>query len=236
MFKEVAEGNFLHPFKGDQTVINLVCENKIKQLDTIFNTQIGHERHAIKEGWKEYNFVPFPKIIHYSTYKKPWNSEQQFRFKELWWDYNTLDYSDIIANHFKSIPPKKSEKPIECFTLTDSQDLEQIDYLVQSLPNYIFRISAYSGFGSKALKLQEYPNVRLHPFSFNTEILELLKKCDFYLNINHEGVVFVILNRAKACQKTIVSFDNIDGREHAEKIFSASNPNEMVTYLLMKNI
>ena len=67
-----------------------------------------------------------------------------------------MDWSEIIAHE---IP--KTVKSV--LIMTDSQELEQIEVLVEELPEYTFNIMALTLMGDKLNNLRKYENVRLHP-------------------------------------------------------------------------
>ena len=62
-----------------------------------------------------------------------------------------------------------------CLIFTDTQDIEQLDYLAQYLPHVIFDVAAWTDMGPKLYELQNnYRNIRLHP-AITIEKLEQLK-------------------------------------------------------------
>lgn len=72
----------------DQDVINLCCENEIKPLDLSWNMHTGFFKnfyfHPKKKDIKK--AMANPKIIHYSSFKKPWNAYSplmEFYYKYL---------------------------------------------------------------------------------------------------------------------------------------------------------
>lgn len=75
-FITIKEKNIKNFIFVDQDVINLCCENKIKPLDLSWNMHTGFFKnfyfHPMKEEIKK--AIANPKIIHYSSFKKPWNA------------------------------------------------------------------------------------------------------------------------------------------------------------------
>lgn len=232
VLKAINNKSWERPFNGDQTIINIVCKERVLTLPLEYNYQIGMEKFALNEKWSNFTVIESPKVIHYVTEMKPWNSSRQFRLKEVWWDYNNLEVSDIVSVNYKTIPKIKNKVLKKCFTLTNSQDIEGIEYLAKSCPDCIFNIAAYSYFGSKAFKLQKYQNIRLYPNIFQYEIDNLIEDCDLYLNINHGGVVGDILDKVVGKGKKILSFTNTVFDCSKEIVFDIDYPEKMSEYIL----
>lgn len=64
----------------DQDVLNVVCANHIKPLDTSFNSQT-------EKGFKTSEHLKPETIIHYAGQKKPWNSVSTSKNWLLYWKY-----------------------------------------------------------------------------------------------------------------------------------------------------
>lgn len=71
----------------DQDVLNIVCADKIRLVDSIYNFaphNLVHEAHKCKQA----------KIIHYAGPLKPWaemsRSKQRKQLREVWWRYQKL--------------------------------------------------------------------------------------------------------------------------------------------------
>ena len=78
----------MEDFNGDQTVLNHVLDQDWLPLDKIYNLQVGHDLVAFYSGWNgHFELDQEPLIIHYTTYRKPWNSEISYRYRQLWWDF-----------------------------------------------------------------------------------------------------------------------------------------------------
>lgn len=224
ILKAINENNWHRPFNGDQTVINIVCKDRVLPLPMEYNYQIGMEKFALNEKWSNFTVIESPKVIHYVTEMKPWNSSRQFRLKEVLWDYNNLEISDLVTANYKMLPKLENKVLKKCFTLTDSQYIEGIEYLAKSCPDCIFTIAAYSYFGSRALRLQEYQNIRLYPTIFPYEVDSLLDECDLYLNINPGGIVGNILDKVVGKGKKILSFTNTVFDCSKEIVFDINYP------------
>ena len=168
--------------ESDQTVFNRVAGERYIVLDDTYNFQVGYDR--IAEERQQYFILemstdPLPAIIHYLSGDKPWNLRSYSRLREVWWRYSMMDWSEI-TNH------KTPRKKRDIFIMTDSQSLEQIDYLVTHLPNFMFHIAANTLMGDVLNCLRKYENVRLYPAILDWNRNRLVDECDIYLDINYE--------------------------------------------------
>ncbi|WP_260464429.1 glycosyltransferase family 8 protein, partial [Streptococcus pneumoniae] len=86
---------------GDQGILNMLFHNRWKKLDRTFNFMVGMDSVAHIEGnqrWyeiSEFKKGDLPSVIHY-TGVKPWEMIANNRFREVWWFYNLLEWSDIL--------------------------------------------------------------------------------------------------------------------------------------------
>ena len=216
--------------EADQTVLNRLCGNRYIVLDDTYNFQIGYDRLA--EQRKQYFILdksinPLPAIIHYLSEDKPWNLFSFSRLRDVWWEYSLLDWSEIIAHE---IP--KAFKSI--LIMTDSQELEQIEVLVNQLPEYTFNIMELTLMGDKLNNLRKYENVRLHPALLEWNINRLIAECDVYLDINFGRKNQEVIEKVKELGKIILSFENTANEYYTNKIYPLSEVEQMIEDL--KNI
>ena len=216
--------------EADQTVLNRLCGNRYIVLDDTYNFQIGYDRLA--EQRKQYFILdksinPLPAIIHYLSEDKPWNLFSFSRLRDVWWEYSLLDWSEIIAHE---IP--KAFKSI--LIMTDSQELEQIEVLVNQLPEYTFNIMELTLMGDKLNNLRKYENVRLHPALLEWNINRLIAECDVYLDINFGRKNQEVIEKVKELGKIILSFENTANEYCTNKIYPLSEVEQMIEDL--KNI
>lgn len=122
--KEVEEGRFEH-FNGDQTILNQVCSSQWLELNRIYSLQVGHDIVALYNNWEGHlAFNDKPVVIHFTTFRKPWTTLIANRYRDLWWEFHDLEWSQILQHHmgeFELISPL--DKEFSCLTLTNSQDL-----------------------------------------------------------------------------------------------------------------
>ena len=229
----------MEDFNGDQTVLNHVLAQDWLPLDKIYNLQVGHDLVAFYSGWNgHFELDQKPLIIHYTTFRKPWNSEVSYRYRQLWWDFQALSLEEILAHHRGEfeMPDRWEKAALNCMLLTDVQELEQIEFLAQSLPSVHFYIACYTDMGDYLRSLDRYENIHLYPQVIHAVLDELIDKCQVYLDIHHGSEHYQLSSRFKALSKPVLAFDNTKKNEKEELIYPHENPQEMVEKLrsLMK--
>lgn len=229
----------MEDFNGDQTVLNHVLAQDWLPLDKIYNLQVGHDLVAFYSGWNgHFELDQEPLIIHYTTFRKPWNSEVSYRYRQLWWDFQALNVEDVLAHHRGEfeMPDHWEQASLNCMLLTDVQELEQIEFLAQSLPRVHFYIACYTEMGAYLQSLNQYENIHLYPQVIHAVLDELIDKCQVYLDIHHGSEHYQLSSRFKALDKPVLAFDNTKKNEKEELVYPHEHPQEMVRKLrsLMK--
>ena len=229
----------MEDFNGDQTVLNHVLAQDWLPLDKIYNLQVGHDLVAFYSGWNgHFELDQEPLIIHYTTFRKPWNSEVSYRYRQLWWDFQALSLAEISAHHRGEfeMQDRWEKAALNCMLLTDVQELEQIEFLAQSLPSVHFYIACYTDMGDYLRSLDRYENIHLYPQVIHAVLDELIDKCQVYLDIHHGSEHYQLSSRFKALDKPVLAFDNTKKNEKEELVYPHENPQEMVEKLrsLMK--
>lgn len=175
-----------------------------------------------------------PTIVHFLTKDKPWKEHSIARFRELWWYYFHLEFSQIDGRRTTSVTYKEAMEAISdfeknAFILTNSDQLEHIEYLVESLPHVQFHIAAYTLVSPRLKSLMNFDNVRVYPEIIDARVDKLLAYCDIYLDINHNIEQYNITERAKKAGKKVLAFDNtVHQPENAQEIISHETPQMMV--------
>ncbi|MBS5367795.1 MAG: exopolyphosphatase, partial [Streptococcus mitis] len=226
--REVEEGRFEN-FNGDQTILNQACSNQWLELDKEFNLQVGHDTTAFYNKWENYfnELVP-PSIIHFVSYRKPWATLIANRYRDLWWQFHDLEWTQILQHHigeFELISPL--DKEFSCLTLTNSQDLEGIEDLVTALPDVVFYIAAWTDMGDKLIKLAVHDNVRLYPQIVPPVLDKLKKLTNLYLDINHGSADGNFLKSLKEQEKTLLAFQLTQHGNLGQIVFE----NEKVSFM-----
>lgn len=229
----------MEDFNGDQTVLNHVLDQDWLPLDKIYNLQVGHDLVAFYSGWNgHFELDQEPLIIHYTTFRKPWNSEISYRYRQLWWDFQALSLEDVLAHHRGEfeMQDRLEKVALNCMLLTDVQELEQIEFLAQSLPSVHFYIACYTDMGDYLRSLDRYENIHLYPQVIHAVLDELIDKCQVYLDIHHGNEHYELSRRFKTLGKPVLAFDNTKKNEKEELVYPHEHPQEMVRKLcsLMK--
>ncbi len=224
---------------GDQSILNIVCDQKWLALDKTYNYQTydvvsRYEHRAyLYEDLKD----AVPRIVHFLTSDKPWNSYSVARFRELWWYYFQLEFSQMDEQRQKPVSYEEAMATVvysdkNIFILTETDQLEQIGFLIESLPDYQFHIAAYTMVSEKLSILASYDNVLIYPEIIDARVEKLLKYCDIYLDINHYAEVRDIVSRAHQLNKVILAFDTTAHHPQlANQIISSHEPEKMVDFL-----
>ena len=227
--REVEEGRFEH-FNGDQTIFNQVLQGDWLELDRTYNLQVGHDIVALYNNWQAHlAFNDKPVVIHFTTYRKPWTTLIANRYRDLWWEFHDLEWSQILQHHigeFELLP--RLDREFSCLTLTNSQDLEGIEELVTALPDVVFHIAAWTDMGEELTKLAVYDNVRLHPQIVPPVLEKLKRKVGIYLDI-HQGLeVDSILKDVDKLGIPILSFSNTQHGMYNQMVFDKEDINLMI--------
>lgn len=96
----------------------------------------------------------------------------------------------------------------DAFVLTNSDQIEALTYLVESLPDVTFRVAALTEMSASLLSMVRYPNVVLYQNINQEWIQELLKISSIYLDINHYAEVQGIVRKAFEHQQVILAFSH----------------------------
>lgn len=227
--REVEEGRFEH-FNGDQTIFNQVLQDDWLELDRTYNLQVGHDIVALYNNWQAHlAFNDKPVVIHFTTYRKPWTTLIANRYRDLWWEFHDLEWTQILQHHigeFELLSPL--DKEFSCLTLTNSQDLEGIEELVTVLPDVVFHIAAWTDMGDKLTKLAVHDNVRLHPQIVPPVLDKLKKLTNLYLDINHGNADENFLKSLKEQEKTLLAFQSTQHGNLGQIVFENGKVSFMI--------
>ena len=228
--KIVAEGRFKN-FNGDQTIFNQVVKDNWLELDRRFNLQVGHDVVAFYSNWP--NFFDEssyrPVVLHFLSHRKPWTTLIANRYRDLWWDFHDLEWTQILQHHvgeFELISPL--DKEFSCLTLTNSQDLEGIEELVTALPDVVFHIAAWTDMGDELTKLAVHDNVRLHPQIVPPVLDKLKQSTNLYLDINHGSADENFLKSLQEQEKTLVAFQSTQHGDLGQIVFENGKVSFMI--------
>ncbi len=115
---------------------------------------------------------------------------------------------------------------------TNSDQIEQLEYLVTNLENIEFHIVAITEMSSKLLSMGKYDNVHLYPGAKASLIEELFDSCDIYLDINYANEIVDSIKRAFLHNELILSFENtIHNKTYIYPSLVCNDGNKMVKLL-----
>ncbi len=80
---------------------------------------------------------------------------------------------------------KKVQMGEQILTLTNSDQLEDIERYINELPQYTFNIAAVTEMSPKLMELGKYSNVKLYPSVKRNTVINLFNESNIYLDINH---------------------------------------------------
>ena len=95
----------------------------------------------------------------------------------------------------------------DALIVTNSDQLEQIEKLAESLPKVTFRIAAVTEMSSKLLDMLRYPNVVLYQNASPQKIQELYQLSDIYLDINYGNELLQAVRQAFEHNQLVLAFE-----------------------------
>ena len=108
-----------------------------------------------------------------------------------------------------SVIESPARHPVQdALVVTRSQHIEQLQPLVEGLPELHFHIAAGTVMAPGLMEYDRYDNVTLYPNSPGDRILQLMDKCAFYLDINHYLEYEGIVHAAQRMDRLVFAFDN----------------------------
>lgn len=222
---------------GDQSILNIYFENKWLRLEETYNFMVGVDTFSLGKKYERLEDLP-PAIVHFASHDKQWNTYSISRLRELWWAYRDLDWTEIISRKFNlNYYERTSQSKNSACILTWVLEVEHLEYLIKSLPEWHFHIGAPVYCASDLTKLSVYRNVTLYQSIIHNRIDWMLDDSTVYLDINHGAEVFDVLSKARDRGRKIFTFDNT--RKSSDDsiydgIFSVDRPDEMIE--LMKSL
>ena len=220
--------------QADQSILNMLFENKWLELDFDYNHIVIHKQftdYQIPEG------QDYPAIIHYLSHRKPWKDLAAQTYRDVWWYYHNLEWTELGQNYHLH-PLQKShiypiKEPFACLIYTASDHIEQIETLIQSLPDIQFKIAARVMVSDKLAKMTVYPNVTVYNgIHYLLDVdAELVATCQVLLDINHGEKTGEILNQFAKLGKPILAFENTKSYEVGQEVYAIDQVQEMIEKL-----
>lgn len=137
-------------------------------------------------------------------------------------------YPERRANHNRK----------QVLILTNSDQVEQLDYVTSALPDYQFHVAALTEMSSRLHRFDDRPNVHLYPNVSRKSLDRLYETCDVYLDINHGGEVMDAVRQAFEHNMLILAFSSTLHQPSlvlAQHVFSPDDPSQLVFLLGAKD-
>ena len=217
--------------QADQSILNMLFEHKWLELDFDYNHIVIHKQ------FTDYQLPAgqdYPAIIHYLSHRKPWKDLAAQTYRDVWWYYHNLEWTELGQNYHLH-PLQKShiyptKEPFACLIYTASDHIEQLETLIQSLPAIQFKIAARVMVSDKLAQLTFHPNVTI--FNGIHYLLdvddELVDTCQVLLDINHGEKTEEILNQFARLGKLILSFENTKSYEVGQEVYAVDQVQSMI--------
>ena len=105
--------------------------------------------------------------------------------------YNSLSDKSMVSLYKLSLPPISDfGSPIDALITTETDEIINIELLVDSCKDTTFHIAAPTRMSEKLLSLGDRSNVKLYPVSSREDVKKLFSKCGVFLDIAVSGTVF----------------------------------------------
>lgn len=179
-------------------------------VDTLFwheniaNELPGNMQYLMDNDTRTKHII-FQNYVDWQTWKNKLPKDKNVDFKFL----------GMIYPH-----PRGNKMRPEAVILTNSDQIEHLDEVIQSMPNIHFNIAAITEMSSKLLAFKKYNNVRLYPNATTKQIQDLYQTSDIYLDINHGNEILDAVRGAFEQNMLIMGFDNT---LHNPKFISPDN-------------
>ena len=220
--------------QADQSILNMLFEHKWLELEFDYNHIVIHKQftdYQLPEG------QDYPAIIHYLSHRKPWKDLAAQTYRDVWWYYHGLEWTELGQNHHLH-PLQKShiypiKEPFTCLIYTASDHIEQIETLIQSLPDIQFKIAARVMVSDRLAQLTVYPNVTIfNGIHYLVDVdNELVETSQVLLDINHGEKTEEILNQFARLGKPILSFENTKSYEVGQEVYAVDQVQAMIEKL-----
>ena len=217
--------------QADQSILNMLFENKWLELDFDNNHIVIHERFA---NYRFPNGQEYPGIIHYLSERKPWQVHAGQTYRDVWWYYHDMEWTELGKNHrldsLKKLHLYPIKFPFSCLIYTASDQIEQLETLIVALPEVQFKIAARVIVSENLSRFVVYPNVTVYSGTVSLEELdrELVETSQVLLDINYGEKEVEILEQFISQNKPILAFENTKSYEANQEIYQIDQVSEMI--------
>ena len=220
--------------QADQSILNMLFENRWIEMGFDNNHVVIHKQFTDYElpAGQDY-----PGIIHYLSHRKPWFDLAAQSYRDVWWYYHSLEWTELGQNHhlhpLQKLHIYPIREPFTCLIYTSSDQIEQIETLIQSLPNIQFKIAARVMVSDRLKQLLVYPNVTVYAgINYLAELdQELIETSQVLLDINHGEKTEEMLDQFSERRKLILAFENTKYREVGQITYKVEQVQEMIEKL-----
>ena len=146
-----------------------------------------------------------------------------------WYKENSDCKCDRLYLYFENNKSKFGK--MEAFIITETDQLEYIEQLLNDFPAITFHIAASTNMSDKLTRLDINNNVELYPCITEQMRKGLFEKCDIYLDINHSRELYNAVNQALINNMLILAFDNT---AHSKELYPIENIFDSSNYMNMK--
>lgn len=153
------------------------------------------------------------------------SEEQQIN----WYKDNSDCKCDRLYLYFENNESKFGKR--EAFIITETDQLEYIEQLINDFPEITFHIAASTNMSDKLMRLDINNNVELYPCITEQKRKGLFEKCDIYMDINHSRELYNAVNQALINNMLILAFDNT---VHSKELYPMENIFDSSNYVNMK--
>ena len=124
------------------------------------------------------------------------------------------------------------DSDFHCLTLTNSQELEKIDYLVENFPMVTFHIAAWTVMGPLLHELaKKYKNIKLYPEVKSDQFEQLKSQMDVYLDINLHNSTSEVVKEISLLNKPMLAFYTSQNGNHGQHLYSSEHPERLLQAL-----
>ena len=217
------------PF-AEQSILNMVfCNN---WLTLSFDNNYAVTKSSLS-GYHLPNGQDYPKVLHYTSHRKPWLPLACQAYREVWWFYAQMDWSGVAEN--ASLLPLSEDmiypkgRPFTCLVYTNISEIPHLTDLISALPKVQFKIASRQHVTDKLAQLITYPNVTVYSAIAGLDglDLELVRTSDLLLDINPGRKVVEILDAFRFENKPILGFEDLKSTKHNQQTYSRDRWKEM---------
>ncbi|MBQ7147589.1 MAG: accessory Sec system glycosylation chaperone GtfB [Pseudobutyrivibrio sp.] len=95
----------------------------------------------------------------------------------------------------------------EALICTNTQEVEKLKEIIEALPEMKFHVAALTEMSAKLLSHEKYDNAILYPNIKMSTLNGLFARCDYYLDINHEGEIVNATRQAFIQNQLLLAFN-----------------------------